>query len=182
MGVGNMIGENFFILSGAPGSGKSTLLQNLKTEGFRVVPEPARQILSEQRGIDGNGLPEKDARLFVELMLSRAIYEFDRSDAEKAPVFFDRGIPDTVAYAAHFGFDYSQGQNAAEKYRYNSRVFFAPAWEQIYTCDDERRMSFEAARQFGVELRSVYQQAGYELIELPFLSAAERTQFIIELV
>ena len=51
MGVGNMIGENFFILSGAPGSGKSTLLQNLKTEGFRVVPEPARQVLSEQRKI-----------------------------------------------------------------------------------------------------------------------------------
>src|SRR5690348_10262998 len=133
-----MIRDNFFILTGAPGSGKTTLLQHLRTLGFPVIAEPARQILSEQRSIDGNGLPDRDARLFVELMLSRMLGDYRQMATSFTPVFFDRGIPDTVAYASIFGFDYPPGQKAARTYRYNWRVFFAPAWEQIYTPDEER--------------------------------------------
>src|SRR5262245_54447360 len=150
--------DRFFILTGAFGSGKSTLLEHLRTLGFAGIEEPARPILAEQRSVDGDGVPERDARLFVELMLSRAMGDYRRMDGATAPVFFDRGIPDMLAYASLFGFDYPAGENAARKYRYARRVFFAPAWEQIYACDDERTVSFEAANHFGDAVRAVYEQ------------------------
>ena len=174
--------ERFFVLTGAPGSGKSALLKHLRTLGFQGIAEPARQILSEQRSIAGNGLPGRDSRLFVELMLSRMIGEYHRMASPAAPVFFDRGIPDTLGYASHFGFDYPQGQNASRQYRYNRLVFYAPAWEQIYTPDEERTLSFQAASRFGEDLRAVYQQSGYTLIDLPCLSVEERAGFILDLL
>lgn len=171
--------DKFIILTGPFGSGKSTLLQHLQCLGFQGIAEPARQILAEQRSIDGNGLPGKDARLFVDLMLSRMIGEYNRIENPSAPVFFDRGIPDMLGYASLFGLDYPPGQNAARKYRYNPRVFFAPAWEEIYTTDEERILSFEVARQFGDDLRAIYAQSGYELIDLPCTPIEERADFIL---
>jgi len=78
------------ILTGAPGSGKSTVIDQLREREFQCVDEPARQILAEQRRINGAGVYDKDPHLFVELLLSRAISEYGRaSDADRA-VFFDR--------------------------------------------------------------------------------------------
>src|SRR5262245_16655751 len=173
------ITDKFFVLTGPPGSGKSTLLQHLRTRGFQGIDEPARQILAEQRSIEGSVILSRDARLFVELMLSRMIGEYHRMQTSSEPVFFDRGIPDTLVYASHSGFDYPPGQNAARMYRYNRRVFFAPAWEQIYTQDEERRATFEQASQFGEDLREIYQQCGYVLIDLPCLPVQERVDFIL---
>ena len=111
------ITDKFFVLTGPPGSGKSTLLQHLRTLGFQAIDEPARQILAEQRSIEGNVITNRDARLFVELMLSRMIGEYHRLQTPSEPVFFDRGIPDTLVHASHSGFDYPPGQNAARMYR-----------------------------------------------------------------
>src|SRR5215467_14842919 len=72
---GGMI-KKFFVLTGAPGSGKSTIVTVIQHLGFSCIEEPARQILAEQRSINSAGLPEKDPRLFTELMLSRSIYQY----------------------------------------------------------------------------------------------------------
>lgn len=175
-----MTTDKRFILTGAFGSGKSTLLHQLRALGYPVVEEAARQILAEQRSIEGNGLPQHDARLFIELMLSRAIYEFRRLNTPTTPVFFDRGIPDMIAYASLFDFDYPPAQNAARQYRYERRVFFLPAWEQIYTPDEERTASFEVASRFGDLLRTIYEQQGYTLIEMPCVPVAERADFLLK--
>src|SRR5438309_2118389 len=140
--IRNMTGDNFYILSGAPGSGKTTLLQRLRKSGYQVIEEPARRVLAEQRSIDGNGIPGRDDLLFVDLMLSRAIEDFCHTYEPTAPVFFDRGIADNLAYASLFGFDHPRSRVAAETCRYENGVFFLPALEQIYTLDDERKMPF----------------------------------------
>ena len=170
--------DSLIILTGPFGSGKSTLLQHLRTLGFQGIEEPARPILAEQRRIKGTGLPDKDPRLFVDLMLSRMIGDYHRKETVSKRVFFDRGVPDMLAYAAVFGFDYPQGRNAANVYRYHRRVFFAPAWEQIYTTDEERTISYHGTRAFEDELRQVYQQYEYELIDLPCVPVEERAEFI----
>ena len=127
-----MVKHRFFLLTGAFGSGKSTLLQHLQSRGIRGVVEPARPILAQQRSVQGNGLPEKDPRLFVELMFSRMLETYQQSDSLPGPVLFDRGIPDILGYAALLGFEFPPGENAAQLYRYNRHVFIAPAWEKIY--------------------------------------------------
>ena len=68
-----MLNNNCVILTGAPGSGKSTTIKKLRELGCLCINEPAREIIAEQRSIDGQGLSEKEPKLFIELMLSRAI-------------------------------------------------------------------------------------------------------------
>jgi len=174
-----MVKDRFFLLTGAFGSGKSTLLKHLQLRGIQGIVEPARPLLAEQRSIHGNGLPEKDPRLFVELMLSRMLDAYRQSDTLLGPILFDRGIPDILGYAALFGFDFPHCENAAHLYRYNPQVFMAPAWEQIYCTDDERTLPFSLAREFGNNLRTIYERLGYTLIDLPCVSVEERAGFIL---
>jgi predicted ATPase len=174
-----MVNDRYFILTGAFGSGKSTLLECLQLRGIRGIVEPARPILAEQRSIQGNGLPEKDPRLFVELMLSRMLDAYRPSDTSLEPILFDRGIPDILGYAALFGLDVPHCENAARLYRYNAKVFMAPAWEQIYRTDDERTLPFPLAREFGNDLRAIYKRLGYSMIELPCVSVEERADFVL---
>lgn len=171
--------DRFFLLTGAFGSGKSTLLQHLQLRGVRGVVEPARPILAQQRSIQGNGLPERDPRLFVELMFSRMLDTYQQSDALPGPILFDRGIPDILGYAELFGLEFPPAENAAHLYRYNPHVFIAPAWEQIYCTDDERTLPFSQAREFGNSVRAIYERFGYTLIDLPCVCVEERADFVL---
>jgi len=175
-----MVKDRFFLLTGAFGSGKSTLLEHLQARGIRGIVEPARPILAEQRSVQGNGLPEKDPRLFVELMFSRMLNTYLQSEALPGPVLFDRGIPDILGYAALFGSAFPHGENAAHLYRYNPQVFVAPAWEKIYCTDEERTLPFSLACKFGNDLRAIYERFGYTLIDLPCVSVEERADFILD--
>ncbi len=173
-----MVKDRLFVLTGAFGSGKSTLLEHLKLRGIRGIVEPARPILAEQRSIQGNGLPDRDPRLFVELMLSRTMNAYQQTDSTEM-ILFDRGIPDILGYARLFGLDLPHCENAAHLYRYNPQVFMAPAWEQIYCPDDERTLPFSEARTFGDDLQAIYKRLGYILVDLPCVSVEERAEFIL---
>lgn len=168
------------IITGAMGSGKSTVLKLLQADGFTIIPEPAREILAEQRSIDDEGLPEKNPKLFTQLLLSRAIYQYQQIPKSNDTVIFDRGIPDNIAYAQLFQLDYPPAHHAAKLFRYDATVFIFPAWEEIYTNDDERKMSFEDAKAFGDDIQKIYTAYGYTVIEVPRISTQERAKFIQE--
>ncbi|MFT5318935.1 MAG: putative ATPase [Chlamydiales bacterium] len=170
--------EKFIVITGAPGSGKSRILHELNQMGYTCVDEPARQILSEQRKIEGDGIPERSPRLFTDLLLSRATFQYKQMLTHQGPVFFDRGIPDNVAYATLFDIDEKTLWNAGREYLYNKRVFFTPSWEEIYEMDDERKMSFDEASQFGDYFKRVYTELAYDLIEVPREDPKTRAEFI----
>ena len=111
-------------------------------------------------------------------MLSRAVFERRKPRLADLPVFFDRGIPDLIAYALLYGLDDRPARGAAHKYRYNPTVFFAPPWKDIYSTDEERRMTYGQAADFGERMRDAYLGLGYTLVELPREDPAERAQFI----
>ncbi len=96
--------NQLYILTGPPGSGKTSILAELSKRGFPIIEEPARRVLEQQRLIDGEGVYDKNPFLFKELMLSRMLYDY-----ESAPkydlVFFDRGLPDLIAYSKCFNLD-----------------------------------------------------------------------------
>jgi predicted ATPase len=56
--------SNFFVITGCSGGGKSTLLSELEQRGYRVFPEPGRQVVKAQQSVDGDGLPWPE--LFVQ--------------------------------------------------------------------------------------------------------------------
>ena len=169
-----------FVVTGAPGSGKTPILRELVRLGFLGVNEPAREILAEQRAIGGSGVADKDPQLFCDLMLERAITEYQRLEGAGEPAFFDRGIPDMVGYAEVFALDTSAAWAASRHYRYDDIVFVLPAWREIYVTDGERRMTFESAQSFGDRVREVYLDLGYTIIEVPRDSVETRTRFIAE--
>ena len=162
------------------GAGKSTVLSKLRDLQVSCIPEPAREILAEQRSIQGSGVPEKNASLFCELMLSRSIHSYHLNHSGERAVVFDRGIPDMIAYARLFQLEETSYLNAAHVFRYNPTVLMLPAWEAIYTTDSERRMSFAEAEAFGDVVQSIYETLGYQIVEVPQISLEERVQFVLE--
>ena len=59
---------------------------------------------------------------------------------------------------------------AVEIFRYHSRVFIAPPWEEIFRQDRERKQDFEEAVRTYEVLAETYAKCGYELVELPRVS------------
>ncbi|MCZ4708090.1 AAA family ATPase [Legionella pneumophila] len=173
--------NQFYILTGAPGSGKTSMLAELAKRGFPVIDEPARRVLAQQRLIDGEGVYDKNPFLFKELMLSRMLYDYENAPKYDL-VFFDRGLPDLIAYSKCFGLDIGSELKASRINQYNSTVFFAPAWEQIYINDEERQLSFEAAQVFENDLRQAYSELGYQLVDIPLTTVSERVNFILKTI
>lgn len=169
--------DNFYIVTGGPGAGKTTLLQALSRYNVLCVPEAARQIIREQVEQGGRAVPWDDVIQYKELMLQRSIEDYLRIDTD-VPVFFDRGIPDTLAYARLIG--HPSPAEIAEKYRYNKNVFILPPWEEIYRTDSERKQTFQEAIDVCRRLEDEYAGHGYNVIEVPKLSAEERTQFVLQ--
>ena len=173
------IADNCIVVTGAPGAGKTTLLDCVHALGRPVVAEAARQILAEQRSFGGRAVPEHDPGLFVELLLSRALYEYHRHAGCRRPVLFDRGLPDVIAYARLFGLPDSGALAAARRHRYNRLVFLLPAHEGIYRQDDERKMTFTEARDFGETIREVYEELGYAAVAVPAGTPDERASALL---
>ena len=94
-----MYKPNFIIITGGPGVGKTTLLGQLQQRGFPCIPEVAREIIREQSAQNGNALPWGDIPAYTRLMLSRSVDTYRENASRNETLFFDRGIPDTLAYA-----------------------------------------------------------------------------------
>lgn len=174
--------NNYFILTGATGAGKSTIVKELRKLGITCIDEPARQILAEQRSIQGAGVPDKDQTLFTNLMLSRSIYQYKQMQDHKGPIIFDRGIPDNIGYAQLFNLNTRVTLNASREFRYHKIVFFLPGWKDIYENDDERKMSFEQANQFGHDIKKIYEELGYNIVDIPFSTPLSRAEFIFNII
>lgn len=168
--------DNFYIVTGGPGVGKTVLLHELSKYSVLCVPEVARQIIREQVEQGGRAVPWDDVAQYKELMLQRSIEDYLRIDTH-LPVFFDRGIPDTLAYAKLIGHPLSH--EIAEQYRYNKKVFILPPWEEIYRMDSERKQTFREAIDVCRRLEDEYAGDGYDVIEVPRMNPRERVLFIL---
>ena len=173
-----MQSDHYFVLTGAMGSGKSAILERLIRMGLTCAPEPARQILQEQRAISARGVPEIDPDLFTQLMLSRATSFYLENFAAETLTVFDRGIPDLIAYAELFGLETKIYYNSATLYKYNPCIFWFKGWQDIYKNDEERKMSFQQAYDFGERTYGIYRKFGYEVLQVPMLSIDQRAEFI----
>jgi predicted ATPase len=119
--------DRFFVLTGGPGSGKTTLIAALRRAGFATSVEAGRGIIRDQSSIGGTALPWSDRALFAELMLSWEMRSYRDAIEQKGPVFFDRGVPDTLGYLRLSGLPVAEHVSAAAKrLRYNPRVVVAP--------------------------------------------------------
>ena len=168
----------FFILTGPPGSGKTTLLKALATD-LATVPEAARRVLAEERRTGGTATGEQDAAAFVTRMLETMMTDYD---AAHGLTLFDRGLPDLLAFCTHYALPDSIVKQAVRAKPYQVPVFFLPAWSAIYENDDERRLEFQGAVDFGTRIRKAYAQSGYALMDVPKQSVKDRKAFVLHYI
>ncbi|MGB8579915.1 MAG: AAA family ATPase [Candidatus Sulfotelmatobacter sp.] len=172
--------DRLFIITGGPGSGKSTVIDALAERGISTMPEAGRAIIRDQEAIGSKALPWSDRDAFAELMLSWEMRSYRMALALKGPVIFDRGIPDVLGYLRLCGLSIPAHVNrAAQRLRYNRRVFIAPPWRDIFQIDAERKQSFEEAQATYQAMIESYSGLGYELVQLPLISVQERVNFLL---
>ena len=172
--------DRFFVLTGGPGSGKTTLIEALCQSGFATSLEAGRGIIRDQSAIGGTALPWRDRALFAELMLSWEMRSYQAAREQTGPVFFDRGVPDTLGYLRLTDLPVSEHvMHAAERFRYARRVFIAPPWPDIFTQDAERKQTLDEAERTYHALVKTYTELGYELAPLPLAPVETRLRFVL---
>jgi predicted ATPase len=93
-------------------------------------------------------------------------------------VFFDRGLPDIIAYLRHAGFVPHARLFRAARDSYTPLVFLAPAWAEIYAQDTERPQGYLEAVALHAEIERAYRECGFEIALLPRVSVPERVAFV----
>lgn len=172
--------NNYYVLTGGPGVGKTSLLNELQNRGYACIPEVARNIIREQVSTGGNALPWGSLRNYSDLMLEKSVQDYVKYQKETDILFFDRGIPDTYGYEKLIDLSLSLAlKEAVKKYRYNKKVFILPFWEEIYQTDTERKQDLKEAKKTFEMMKSVYNELGYQCIEVPKISVEERADFVI---
>jgi predicted ATPase len=175
-GRGTLPSVRRYVITGAPGTGKTALVESLAHVGA-VVGEAARELIAEHREATGQSSLDDCPGLFVERLILRSIEKFDAAPDGEATIY-DRGLPDCVAYAHVFGVDSGPAMAAASVRRYSDPVFVVPPWEAIYSVDEMRRATFDQMTVFHNELVAAYETLGYQLLELPKVTVAERVQIV----
>lgn len=176
--------SDFFLITGCSGGGKSTLLAALEASGARVVREAGREIVRRQIDASGPGTPWRDPRLFRELLLSRAIEDFEAADRafdmRAGPVFFDRGIIDPIAWGQSMGLEPEPRRaRALSEYRYARTVFAAPPWPELFHSDSERRSDWREAVAEYEACMTLCTSLGYDIAVLPKAGVEERVRFVL---
>ncbi|MEL6305041.1 MAG: ATP-binding protein [Bacteroidota bacterium] len=176
------------VITGGPGTGKTSVIQKLEAQGFPCFHEIIREMTSAAKKDTGTTKEMisnplvfvEDAFQFNKNLLQGRVQHFQKSLELSSPViFFDRGIPDVLAYMDFFDQPYGADfTKACEQHQYD-KIFMLPPWEAIYVSDNERLESFEEAIQIHEALEATYQRFGYQPIALPKDTVANRTDFIV---
>lgn len=168
-----------FIITGGPSSGKTSIIEELSHRGISCCREVARAVIIQEMAIESDVLPFKNVLAFTKIVV--ATMQSDLTEcSNKAINFFDRGIPDSAGYLMYENVKIPHYlDNAIHNSNYENDVFIAPYWEEIYASDSERIETADKAKGISDALRAVYQQYGYNLIDIPFLPVRDRVDFIL---
>ncbi|SNR79836.1 AAA family ATPase [Pseudomonas segetis] len=173
--------NNFIVFTGGPGSGKTAVIEQIKALGHRCRDEVGRMVIRQQQELGADALPWKNKTAFRDEMVRAEIASYNQQPTLAEPVFFDRGIIDCLGYSLLEGLELPAALiSLANSITYSRHVFIFPPWKHIYENDAERKQSFAQAVQTYKAMLKVYQQFGYELIEVPQLSISQRAGFILD--
>ena len=176
------------VITGAPGTGKTSVIEGLESKGFHCFHEIIRDMTAEARKED-NGLEQvsnplvfvKDPYAFNHSLLHGRLEHFEKAQEVKRDIcFFDRGIPDVLAYMDFFNQEYAQDfVSISQENRYDA-IFILPPWKEIYTSDNERLETFIESEKIHDHLFETYQRFGYEPITVPKTTVKQRVSFVLE--
>jgi len=171
-----------YVITGGPGSGKSTLIEGLEKAGYACSAEISREMIKAEVAKGSDCLPWMDISCFSNKVIAQMTKAW-KDHAENTISFFDRGIPDVIAYLQIANLPVPDSYlSELSLHPYEKQVFILPPWEDIYVNDSERWQSFEEATAIYHAIRETYTGLGFELTELPKVSEALRVSFILDAI
>mgnify|MGYP003706422489 CR=1 FL=1 len=167
-------------LIGGPGTGKTTLINALSSKGYKCMQEISRQITLEAQVKGIEQLFLEDPLLFSKQLLFGRQKQFLEADSlDEEVVFFDRGLPDVVAYLEYLKCSYPKSFKTICSQHSYDKVFILKPWKAIYEQDNERYETFEQALVLHDFLVKTYTHYGYSIIDTPNATVEERIGFIL---
>ena len=175
---------NKIVLTGGPGIGKTTLLNELKNQGYTIIPEAARMIIEEEQQRDTLCLPWKDIYAFQKKTADR-ILELEHSFSDSL-ILCDRGLTDGHAYASEGRVPTPEIiiEEAIGRYE---KVFILDQLS-TYQTDDSRKESKEKATRMHRNIHKAYLDFGYNPLRVPAFKGTleetvrKRADFITNLI
>lgn len=170
--------NQWYVITGAPSSGKTSTISTLETRGYRVVYELARAYIDEEL-VKGKLLTDlrKDELEFQQIVLQRKV-DAEKTLALEEVVFFDRGIPDSIAYYQITGHKPDNLLRESVKNCSYQRVFILNLLD--YERDYARIESENEAKLLDNLLEKAYQDSGFSVLRVPNMALEDRVSFILE--
>jgi len=176
------------VITGSPGTGKSSIINVLKDKKFECFDEIIRSLTLEAKkeGDSSSHISNpiafvNDPMAFNTSLINGRVSQFKQADASnRDTIFFDRGIPDVLAYMGFFKQELTNYFiNACEMNTY-THVYILPPWEAIYKRDNERFETFQESLEIHKHLMEVYKRFGYNVVDVPFDTIDNRTDYILK--
>jgi predicted ATPase len=169
--------KNWYVITGGPSSGITCTADYLATLGYYTIPEAARVLIDNEIS-RGKSLEEIRGN---ELAFQQAVLRLKQETESRTPrdrtAFFQRGIPDTLAYYRYIGADTSGIESPCRRARYR-RVFIL---EPIpYRQDHARTEGEEGARRLFELIKETYEKLGFDVRIIPRATIEERAAMIIK--
>lgn len=175
-----VIETNWYVVTGGPSSGKTKAIEHLAFLGYPIIPEAARILIDNERS---KGRTTEEIRVseteFQRIVLQMKIDAENRTPADQT-TFFERGIPDSIAYYKICREDPEPAVTASQKRRYKG-VFLLEQlpFEKDYARIEDEKTAHELSRL----LHDSYSDLGYEVICVPPIKPIDkRVAFILSRV
>src|SRR3989344_2169092 len=170
--------NNWYVITGGPSSGKTTLFKLLGGKGYRVIHEQARELI-DQELYKGKTLGQirRDEGKFQKKVLEMKI-TLEKKLSKEELIFFDRGIPDTLAYCWFHKIPVDKLLKKALKKSSYKKVFLLELIK--YYEDYARNESAEESREIEKLLEKTYRGLNMSVIKVPEGTIKERVKFILK--
>ena len=167
---------NWYVITGAPCSGKTAVIKQLEQLSYAVVHEVARAYIDAELA-KGNTLADikADEWAFERHILMTKV-KLEAQLKRKDMIFFDRAVPDSIAYYKLCGLDPTEPRQLSQAIRYQ-KIFLFERLE--FLADPVRSEDEKTANRLKYLIEQSYQSLGYDLIVVPLGSVVDRTEFIL---
>ena len=176
------------VITGGPATGKTAIIDDLIARGYVCYEEVIRKLTAQAQ--ESGDITEAhsnpialvtDSEKFNDTLINLRLDDFNNADQlNNEACFFDRGMPDVLAYMSYFNQDINEKFNTICEVNSYDSIFLLPPWKEIFIHDEERFETFEQASDIYHKLKETYKQFNYNIIEVPFGSIKDRTNFILE--
>jgi predicted ATPase len=166
----------WYVITGTASTGKTTLVNSLTKLNYLTVPEAARVLIDEEikKGKTIEEIRKNEAE-FQRKVLDIKI-NVEKNLPKDRIVFFDRGIPDSIAYYQICGLDIAGLLKLCKKNMYR-KIFML---EQLPIEKDYARVEdTETINKIQILLRKAYSDLGYEIIDIPAMTVEKRLKMIL---